>query len=79
MVFFCGENLPHPFDNGRTKDYCNCARNVGFVKVSKKLVADDSCILSQGPAEKGGFFCFNGKWNVLSNKGIQWLTKFNGE
>lgn len=35
-------------------------------------------ILSQGPEEEGGCFCFNGKWTELSNRGIQWLTKFSG-
>lgn len=44
MVFFCGENLPNPFDNSRTKDYCNCSRNVGYVKVSKQFM-----VLSPGP------------------------------
>jgi hypothetical protein len=62
MVFFCGENLPNPFDNSQTKGYNNTSRNIGFVKVAKKLKSGNECILSEGPVQKGGFFCFNGKW-----------------
>jgi hypothetical protein len=79
MVFFCGENLPNPFDNSQTQDYNNSSRNIGFVKVTKKLGLSDECILSEGPVQKGGCFCFSGKWQDLTNKGIQWVTKFTGE
>jgi hypothetical protein len=79
MVFFCGENLPDPLDNSHSKDYNNSSRNIGFVKITKKLVKGDECILSEGPLQKGGFYCFNGKWQHLTNKGIQWITNFTGE
>jgi len=79
MVFFSGENIPGALDNSRAGDYCNCSRNVGFVKVSKNLGPEDSCILSQGAVERGGFFSINGEWTDLVNRGIKWLTKFNGE
>jgi hypothetical protein len=54
MVFFCGENLPDPLDNSHSKDYNNSSRNIGFVKITKKLVKGDECILSEGPLQKGG-------------------------
>lgn len=60
-------------------DYCNSSRNVGFVKVSKKLTAGPECILSDGPVKEGGFFCFNGNWTKLTNKGVKFLTNFTGE
>lgn len=77
VVFFCSENLPNPLDNSKTSDYCNCSRNVGCVKVGRNLAAEG--VISDGQVKEGGFFCFNGKWNKLTNKGVKWLTNFSGE
>jgi hypothetical protein len=46
FVFFCGENIQNPLDSSKTGEYCNCSRNIGYVKVTKELTPDASCILS---------------------------------
>lgn len=79
FVFFAGENTPNPLDNSKTGDYCNCSRNVGYVKVSKTLTSDPSTILSDGPVQDGGFYSFGGSFDKQQNRGIKWLTKFDGE
>lgn len=70
VIIFSGENKPNSLDNSATGDYNNSSRNIGFVKVSTNM----KDIVSKGIEETGGFYNFNGGWDVLKNEGVIWLT-----
>ncbi len=87
-VVFAGEAKEgRALDNGLTGEYLNVSRNIGLVRVvsgfqSKRFgesanVVTDDIILSQGPAETGGFYTFGGDWAEQRNTGIVWLTDYD--
>ncbi len=84
-VVFSGEgHAGRSLDNSRTGAELNDSRNLALVRVgldfgeysSAGNVVSDALVLTQGIAETGGFYTFNGDWAAQRNTGVVWLTNY---
>ena len=89
MVVFSGSPSPDGkvLDNSRFEPACTDRRNIGLViavkhfdklAVTGNRVSDD-LLLTKGPSETGGFYCFNGIWREQRTTGVVWLTGYTPE
>lgn len=89
MVVFTGEHSPEGkvLDNSRTGAGKTDKRNIGLVVAirdfhtiaSRGNSVPDELLVTKGPAETGGFYCFNNRWNEQRSTGIIWLTRYTSE
>ena len=86
MVVFTGERSPEGkiLDNSRTGTDNTDKRNIGLVVAirdfhtiaSRGNIVPDELLVTKGPVETGGFYCFNNRWNEQRSTGVVWLTNY---
>lgn len=88
-VLFVGEpdEQGNALDHRRARDFLVDARNIGLVLLSRDFdgaphgapnFLTDDVVLSHGEGsvtEQGGFYAFNGSWQIQRNTGLRWLTE----
>ena len=90
VVVFAGEKSPsgQVLDNSRATSRHADPRNLALVVVAKDfhsvpkkkgMQIPPGIIISEGPAETGGYYSFTGKWMPQNHSGIVWLTDYTNK